>query len=106
MKKLFIKTYGCQMNFYDSDHMSNLLNDYGYETSEDIQKSDKEAISANNSTGVSFLKIDALKKGSHALSLLLKTNDIIVGVDKKIFRGTRTKILPSVYPIFYFTKEK
>ena len=40
MKKLFIKTYGCQMNFYDSDHMSNLLNDYGYETSEEIKKSD------------------------------------------------------------------
>ena len=59
---------------------------------EDIQKSDKEAISANNSTGVSFLKIDALKKGSHALLLLLKTNDIIVGVDKKIFRGTQKSL--------------
>jgi tRNA-2-methylthio-N6-dimethylallyladenosine synthase len=40
MKKLFIKTYGCQMNFYDSDHMSNLLNDHGYETSEDIKEAD------------------------------------------------------------------
>ena len=40
MKKLFIKTYGCQMNFYDSDHMSNLLNGYGYETSEDIKEAD------------------------------------------------------------------
>ena len=40
MKKLFIKTYGCQMNFYDSDHMSNLLNDNGYETSEDINEAD------------------------------------------------------------------
>ncbi len=40
MKKLFIKTYGCQMNFYDSDHMSNLLNGHGYETSEDIKKAD------------------------------------------------------------------
>ena len=37
MKKLFIKTYGCQMNFYDSDHMSNLLNGHGYETSQDIK---------------------------------------------------------------------
>ena len=40
MRKLFIKTYGCQMNFYDSDHMTNLLNDHGYETSEEIEKSD------------------------------------------------------------------
>ena len=28
------------MNFYDSDHMSNLLNDKGYETSEDINEAD------------------------------------------------------------------
>ena len=28
------------MNFYDSDHMSNLLNDNGYETSEDINEAD------------------------------------------------------------------
>ena len=28
------------MNFYDSDHMSNLLNDHGYETSEQIEKAD------------------------------------------------------------------
>ena len=28
------------MNFYDSDHMSNLLNGHGYETSEDIKKAD------------------------------------------------------------------
>ena len=40
MKKLFIKTYGCQMNFYDSDHMSNLLNGHGYETSENIKEAD------------------------------------------------------------------
>ena len=35
-----MKTYGCQMNFYDSDHMSNLLNGHGYETSEDIKEAD------------------------------------------------------------------
>ena len=40
MKKLFIKTYGCQMNFYDSNHMSNLLNDNGYETSKEIKEAD------------------------------------------------------------------
>ena len=39
--------------------------------------------------GVSFLKVDALVRGSHALSLFLKTDDIIVGIDKKTFRGTQ-----------------
>ena len=31
MKKLYIKTHGCQMNFYDSDRMKDLLKPLGYE---------------------------------------------------------------------------
>ena len=30
-KKLFIKTYGCQMNVYDSERMSEVLGEDGYE---------------------------------------------------------------------------
>ena len=30
MKKLFIKTYGCQMNVYDSDRMTDVLAPLGY----------------------------------------------------------------------------
>ena len=30
MKKLYIKTYGCQMNVYDSDRMSDVLAPLGY----------------------------------------------------------------------------
>ena len=33
-KRLFIKTYGCQMNVYDSDRMRDLLTPLGYEPSE------------------------------------------------------------------------
>ena len=52
---------------------------------------------ANSSQGsqdgsVSFLKVDALRKGSHALALMLRTDDIIVGLEKAPFRGTQ-KIL-------------
>ena len=36
-KKLFIKTFGCQMNFYDSEKMFDLLINHGYEKT-DIQE--------------------------------------------------------------------
>ena len=35
-KKLFIKTFGCQMNAYDSERMAEALEDHGYETTEDL----------------------------------------------------------------------
>ena len=41
---------------------------------------------------LSFLKVDQLKRGSHALSLMLRKEDIIVGLNGEIFRGTQ-KIL-------------
>ena len=39
-KKLFIKTYGCQMNVYDSDRMADALAPQGYETTTDITHAD------------------------------------------------------------------
>ncbi|MDP2782460.1 tRNA (N6-isopentenyl adenosine(37)-C2)-methylthiotransferase MiaB [Devosia sp.] len=39
-KKLFIKTYGCQMNVYDSDRMSDALAPHGYETTLDMGQAD------------------------------------------------------------------
>ena len=38
---------------------------------------------------LNFLKIDKLKRGSHALSLMLRNEDIIVGLNGKTFRGTQ-----------------
>ncbi|MEK0084946.1 tRNA (N6-isopentenyl adenosine(37)-C2)-methylthiotransferase MiaB [Benzoatithermus flavus] len=39
-KKLFIKTYGCQMNVYDSDRMAHALAHHGYEPAESPDDAD------------------------------------------------------------------
>lgn len=39
-KKLFIKTYGCQMNVYDSDRMVDILAPLGYSLSDTVEGSD------------------------------------------------------------------
>jgi tRNA-2-methylthio-N6-dimethylallyladenosine synthase len=39
-KKLFIKTYGCQMNVYDSDRMADALAPHGYRPVEDMADAD------------------------------------------------------------------
>jgi tRNA-2-methylthio-N6-dimethylallyladenosine synthase len=39
-KKVFIKTYGCQMNVYDSDRMADALAPHGYEPAQAIDDAD------------------------------------------------------------------
>ncbi len=40
MKRLFIKTYGCQMNVYDSERMEDVLAPLGFESSDDAAAAD------------------------------------------------------------------
>lgn len=39
-KRVFIKTYGCQMNVYDSDRMADALAPHGYEPTQDVADAD------------------------------------------------------------------
>jgi len=39
-KKVFVKTYGCQMNVYDSQRMTDALTESGYQTTETVDDAD------------------------------------------------------------------
>ncbi|MEO1651746.1 MAG: tRNA (N6-isopentenyl adenosine(37)-C2)-methylthiotransferase MiaB, partial [Pseudomonadota bacterium] len=39
-KKVFIKTYGCQMNVYDSERMAEALETFGYTQTPEISEAD------------------------------------------------------------------
>ena len=39
-KKLFIKTYGCQMNVYDSERMAEALGGQGYVETQSVEDAD------------------------------------------------------------------
>jgi tRNA-2-methylthio-N6-dimethylallyladenosine synthase len=39
-KKVFVKTYGCQMNVYDSQRMTDALSDSGYQSTDAIEDAD------------------------------------------------------------------
>ena len=39
-KKLFVKTYGCQMNVYDSERMAEALGASGYVTTDVVEDAD------------------------------------------------------------------
>jgi tRNA-2-methylthio-N6-dimethylallyladenosine synthase len=41
-KKLFIETYGCQMNVADSEVVASVMQMAGYETTDDIAQADSD----------------------------------------------------------------
>ena len=45
-RKLFVKTYGCQMNVYDSERMSEALGGQGYVTTDRVSQNGKNRYSA------------------------------------------------------------
>ena len=39
-RKLYIESYGCQMNFSDSEIVASILSENGFETTKDIEEAD------------------------------------------------------------------
>ena len=79
MKKLFIRTYGCQMNEYDSDKMADILN-----VSEAFEKTDDPAQADVILFNTCSVRENAQERVFHALGRLRPLKqarpDVIIGV--------------------------
>jgi len=47
-KRLFIKTYGCQMNVYDSERMADVLRPLGYAATDTAETAETTETTENN----------------------------------------------------------
>ena len=80
MKKLYIETYGCQMNVADSEVVASIMQMAGYETTDDINEADAVFLNTcsvrDNAEQKIFHRLDALD----ALRRARRSGSLIIGV--------------------------
>ena len=78
LKKLFIETYGCQMNVADSEVIASIMQMDGYETTENISEAD--AIFVNTCSIRDNAEQKVLSRLQYFQSLKRKNKRLIIGV--------------------------
>jgi tRNA-2-methylthio-N6-dimethylallyladenosine synthase len=78
MKKLFIETYGCQMNVADSEVVNAIMQGEGYTLTDDIQKAD--AIFVNTCSIRDNAEQRVFGRLSYFQSLKKKNRNVLIGV--------------------------
>ena len=77
MKKLYIETYGCQMNVADSEVVASVMQMAGYETTENIDEADAVLL---NTCSVRDNAEQKIYRRLEALNAMRRTRPLIVGV--------------------------
>ena len=86
MKKLYIETYGCQMNVADSEVVASVMQMAGYETTEQLDDADAVFLNTcsvrDNAEQKIFHRLDALDalRRQRAKSQQQTANNLIIGV--------------------------
>ena len=89
MKKLYIETYGCQMNVADSEVVASVMQMAGYETTEQLEEADAVFLNTcsvrDNAEQKIYHRLDALDairraRAKHPLSLEGDGGRLIIGV--------------------------
>ena len=83
MKKLYIETYGCQMNVADSEVVASIMQMAGYETTESLEEADAVFLNTcsvrDNAEQKIFHRLEALK-GEKVKRLKGEKRSLIIGV--------------------------
>ena len=77
MKKLYIETYGCQMNVADSEVVASVMQMAGYETTDNIDEADAVLL---NTCSVRDNAEQKIYRRLEALNALRKSRKLIIGV--------------------------
>jgi tRNA-2-methylthio-N6-dimethylallyladenosine synthase len=83
-KKLFIKTYGCQMNIYDSIRMQDLLEPFGYKPIDDMEAADMIILNTchirEKASEKMYSELGRIKKLKDKRKKIPDANDIIIAI--------------------------
>ncbi|MBO4371141.1 MAG: tRNA (N6-isopentenyl adenosine(37)-C2)-methylthiotransferase MiaB [Paludibacteraceae bacterium] len=90
-KKLFLETYGCQMNFADSEVVASIMQTAGYGLTDDIYKAD--AVFINTCSIREHAEVKALGRLEFFQSLKRKNPKLIVGVIGCMAERMQAKLL-------------
>ena len=77
MKKLYIETYGCQMNVADSEVVASVMQMAGYETTDDLGQADAVFL---NTCSVRDNAEQKIYRRLEALNALRRQRPLIIGV--------------------------
>lgn len=95
-KKLYIKTYGCQMNVYDSQRMADILSPLGYEATESPEDADLAILNTCHIREKAEQKVysDLGRLRDHRLTQHKKTDkDMIIAVGGCVAQAEGAEIL-------------
>jgi len=90
-KRLYIETYGCQMNFSDSEIVGSIMVDSGFETTNEISSAD--VIFVNTCSIRDHAEQRVRKRLTEFKSLKKKKPDLIIGVLGCMAERLKTKLL-------------
>lgn len=90
-KKVYIETYGCQMNLSDTEIILSVLSDSGYEETESI--SDSDLILFNTCSVRDNAEQRIFNRLEHLKNVKKRTPDVVVGILGCMAERLRTKLI-------------